>query len=139
MPIHLGPTDRCWQSSDEHRAQYPLESDRADVEQAWIDEVQKPAREPETGQVRGPTWVKARLACRFESCASHRAVAGKPSTDGSPPKIHQNLCLYAIAMMGKLTIAPQPLYAPSRPINLRSIPCSTLSLSFWSSRRCLPT
>jgi putative addiction module component (TIGR02574 family) len=36
------------------------ESDEADVEQAWIDEVQKRARELETGQVRGLTWADAR-------------------------------------------------------------------------------
>jgi len=36
------------------------ESDEADVEQAWIDEVHKRARELETGQVRGLTWAEAR-------------------------------------------------------------------------------
>ena len=36
------------------------ESDEADVEQAWIDEVQKRARELETGQVQGLTWAEAR-------------------------------------------------------------------------------
>ena len=35
-------------------------TDEADVEQAWIDEVHKRARELETGQVRGLTWVEAR-------------------------------------------------------------------------------
>jgi putative addiction module component (TIGR02574 family) len=36
------------------------ESDEADVEQAWIVEVHKRARELETGQVRGLTWAEAR-------------------------------------------------------------------------------
>jgi putative addiction module component (TIGR02574 family) len=36
------------------------ESDEADAEQAWIDEVHKRARELETGQVRGLTWAEAR-------------------------------------------------------------------------------
>jgi hypothetical protein len=36
------------------------ESDEADVERAWIDEVHKRARELETGQVRGLTWAEAR-------------------------------------------------------------------------------
>ena len=36
------------------------ESDEADVEQAWVDEVQKRARELETGQVQGLTWAEAR-------------------------------------------------------------------------------
>ena len=36
------------------------ESDEADVEQAWIAEVHKRARELETGQVRGLTWAEAR-------------------------------------------------------------------------------
>ena len=36
------------------------ESDETDVEQAWIDEVHKRARELETGQVRGLTWAEAR-------------------------------------------------------------------------------
>ena len=36
------------------------ESDEADVEQAWIDEVHKRARELERGQVRGLTWAEAR-------------------------------------------------------------------------------
>lgn len=36
------------------------ESDEVDVEQAWIDEVHKRARELETGQVQGLTWAEAR-------------------------------------------------------------------------------
>ncbi len=36
------------------------ESDEADVEQAWIDEVHKRSRELETGQVQGLTWAEAR-------------------------------------------------------------------------------
>jgi len=36
------------------------ESDEADVEQAWIDETHRRARELETGQVRGLTWAEAR-------------------------------------------------------------------------------
>jgi len=36
------------------------ESDEADVEQAWIDEVHKRAQELETGQVRGLTWAQGR-------------------------------------------------------------------------------
>ena len=36
------------------------ESDEADVERAWIDEVHKRARELETGQVQGLTWAEAR-------------------------------------------------------------------------------
>ena len=36
------------------------ESDEADVEQAWIEEVHKRARELETGQVRGLSWAEAR-------------------------------------------------------------------------------
>jgi hypothetical protein len=35
------------------------ESDEADVEHAWIDEVQKRDRELETGQVRGLIWAEA--------------------------------------------------------------------------------
>lgn len=38
------------------------ESDEADVEQAWMDEVHKRAQELETGQVRGLTWAAARRA-----------------------------------------------------------------------------
>ena len=38
------------------------EGDEADVEQAWIEEVHKRARELETGQVRGLTWAEARRA-----------------------------------------------------------------------------
>lgn len=36
------------------------ESDEADVEQAWIEEVHKRAQQLETGQVRGLTWAEAR-------------------------------------------------------------------------------
>jgi len=36
------------------------ESDEADVEQAWVDEVHRRARELETGQVQGLTWAEAR-------------------------------------------------------------------------------
>lgn len=36
------------------------ESDEADVEQAWIEEVRTRAREIETGQVRGLAWAEAR-------------------------------------------------------------------------------
>ena len=36
------------------------DSDEADVEQAWIDEVHKRARELETGQVQGLTWAEGR-------------------------------------------------------------------------------
>lgn len=36
------------------------ESDEADVEQAWIEEVHKRVGELETGQVRGLTWAEAR-------------------------------------------------------------------------------
>lgn len=36
------------------------ETDEADVERAWIDEVHKRARELETGQVQGLTWSEAR-------------------------------------------------------------------------------
>lgn len=36
------------------------ESDEADVEQAWIEEVRKRARELDTGQIRGLTWAEAR-------------------------------------------------------------------------------
>jgi len=36
------------------------ESDEADVEQAWIDEVHRRAQELETGQLRGLTWAEAR-------------------------------------------------------------------------------
>jgi putative addiction module component (TIGR02574 family) len=36
------------------------DSDEADVEQAWIDEVHRRARELETGRVRGLTWAEAR-------------------------------------------------------------------------------
>jgi putative addiction module component (TIGR02574 family) len=36
------------------------ESDEADVEQAWIDETHRRARELETGQVGGLTWAEAR-------------------------------------------------------------------------------
>jgi putative addiction module component (TIGR02574 family) len=36
------------------------ESDEADVEQAWIEEVYERARELDTGRVRGLTWAEAR-------------------------------------------------------------------------------
>ena len=36
------------------------ESDEADVEQAWIEEVHERARELDTGRVRGLTWAEAR-------------------------------------------------------------------------------
>ena len=36
------------------------ESDEVDVEQAWIDEVHRRARDLETGQVQGLTWAEAR-------------------------------------------------------------------------------
>ncbi len=38
------------------------ESEEAEVEQAWTEEVHKRARELETGQVRGLTWAEARRA-----------------------------------------------------------------------------
>ena len=36
------------------------EKDEDDVEEAWIEEVQKRARELETGKVQGLTWAEAR-------------------------------------------------------------------------------
>ena len=36
------------------------ENDEADVEQAWLEEIQKRAREFETGKVQGLTWAEAR-------------------------------------------------------------------------------
>ena len=36
------------------------ENDEADVEQAWIEEVQKRARELETGKIQGLSWAEAR-------------------------------------------------------------------------------